>query len=81
MLPTAICTLVRFLAHARPLTHACTCARKHVVPRSRTQCYESLGKHTEAIKCYKRAHDNGDREGIALNKLGIPTLYALNREP
>jgi len=34
------------------------------------QCYECLDKVEEAIKCYKRAHENGDREGIALNKLG-----------
>jgi hypothetical protein len=28
----------------------------------------------QAIKCYKRAHENNDREGIALNRLG--KLYA-----
>ena len=27
------------------------------------QCYECLDKHDEAVKCYKRAHENGDREG------------------
>eukprot|EP00961_Rhodomonas_salina_P055205 741638-Rhodomonas_salina.1 len=26
------------------------------------QCYECLEKYEEAIKCYKRAYENGDRE-------------------
>jgi anaphase-promoting complex subunit 8 len=34
------------------------------------QCYECLKMYSEAVKCYKRAHENNDREGIALNKLG-----------
>ena len=38
------------------------------------QCYECLEKYSEAVKCYSRAHECGDREGIALNKLG--KLYA-----
>jgi anaphase-promoting complex subunit 8 len=38
------------------------------------QSYECLEKYPEAIKCYKRAHENGDREGISLNKLA--KLYA-----
>ena len=37
---------------------------------SRHTYQRCLDKVEEAIKCYKRAHENGDREGIALNKLG-----------
>lgn len=35
------------------------------------QCYESeqLDLHAAAIRCYRRAVANGDREGIALHKL------------
>jgi len=34
------------------------------------KCYESLpGQHTQAIKCYERAEQNSDKDGIALNAL------------
>ena len=35
------------------------------------QCYESdqLQMTVAAIRCYQRAHQNGDQEGIALGKL------------
>ena len=32
-------------------------------------CYESLGQVDEAIRCYRRADQEGDAEGIALTKL------------
>eukprot|EP01104_Vermistella_antarctica_P020244 TRINITY_DN858_c0_g1_i1.p1 TRINITY_DN858_c0_g1~~TRINITY_DN858_c0_g1_i1.p1 ORF type:complete len:606 (+),score=101.61 TRINITY_DN858_c0_g1_i1:150-1967(+) len=34
-------------------------------------CYEHLKRTDDAIKCYQRAVANGDREGIALNKLAV----------
>lgn len=32
-------------------------------------CFESLGQRDEAIRCYRRADQEGDTECIALNKL------------
>lgn len=33
-------------------------------------CYEKLGKKNEATRCYERAENGKDKEGIALFQMG-----------
>jgi len=43
-------------------------------------CYESLGQNDEAIRCYRRADQEGDAEGIALTKLAKLTWEHGNKQ-
>ena len=42
-------------------------------------CHESLGQREDAVRCYRRAENLGDSEGIALSKLATLTA-ALGEE-
>ena len=33
-------------------------------------CYEKMGKNNEARRCYERAENSKDREGIAIHQMG-----------